>query len=512
MPDAEPPLSATAPTAALIDRAEEQSELTRLIGRGRPALALLTGRRRVGKTFLLSHAWPAPDLFLYTVARTTPELNRQQMLRDLAAWSGETISLADYPTWRTVCRLLVEIATRRAMEQPPRPTVVVLDEFQYLADGDTGVAEVASELNAVWEGQELRRAATATGHLPFLIVLAGSAVATMEALAGGGSPLYGRFDWQHTLQPFTYWFASELASYTMLRDRAMVYGIFGGTPRYLAAVDTSRTLAENAIDLLLSPRGEVRLLVETALDQEEGLRDVPKYRAILRAVADGCTERNAIAQRTGLANDYGLRAKLSTLIELGYLEERRNIDARPGEAVRYAIADAAFRFYHRFVAPNASILERYPSPDVWRSSVAPQLDAYIGFELERIATQAYDRRATSLALPFVHRWGRWEGADRRRQPLEVDIIAELTGGRWMTGSVKWSSEPIGPGVHNAHMEMLRRAADAGRKWAHAALTESAPLYYVSATGFTPAFRTAVEASGHPALLWSLEDLYASDDS
>lgn len=506
MTDVSPGTNAPQPT--LVDRTEEQSELGKLIGRGRPALALLTGRRRVGKTFLLSHAWPAPDLFLYTASRTTPELNRQQMLTDLAAWSGEDISPADYPSWRTVFRLLVEIATRRALEQPPKPTVIVLDEFQYLADGDAGVAEVASELNAVWEGQELRRAAA--GHLPFLIVLAGSAVATMEALAGGGSPLYGRFDWQHILQPFTYWFASELASYPALRDRAMVYGIFGGTPRYLAAVDTSRTLEENAIDLLLSHRGEVRLLVETALDQEEGLRDVPKYRAILRAVADGCTERNAIAQRTGLANDYGLREKLSTLIELGYIEERRNIDAKPAEAVRYAIADAAFRFYHHFVATNASILERYPAADVWRSSVAPRLDAYMGFELERIASQAYDRRANNLALPFVSRWGRWEGADRQRQSLEIDLIAELTDGRWMTGSVKWNSEPIGPAVHNTHMEMLRRAADAGRKWAHSSLAENAPLYYVSAAGFTPAFRTAVEVSGHPALLWSLEDLYASD--
>ncbi len=54
----------------------------------------------------------------------------------------------------------------------------------------------------------------------------------------------------------------------------MVYGVFGDTPGYLAAVDAGRSLAENVTDLLLSPRGEVRLLVETALDQEEGLRDV----------------------------------------------------------------------------------------------------------------------------------------------------------------------------------------------------------------------------------------------
>ena len=383
----------------------------------------------------------------------------------------------------------------------------MLDEFQYLADGEAGVAAVASELNAVWEGRELRRAAG--GKLPFLIVLAGSAVTTMEALAGGGSPLYGRFDWQHTLEPFTYWFAAELAAFESLRDRALAYGVFGGTPRYLAAIDAHRSLAENATDLLLSPRGEVRLLVETALDQEEGLRDVSKYRAILRAVADGCTGRNEIAQRAGLANDHGLREKLATLIELGYLEERRNVDAKPNEAVRYQIADAAFRFYHRFVAPNASLLERYPAPQVWEASVAPQLDAYMGFELERIAVQAYDRRVSILGLPLVRRWGRWEGADRLRRSLEIDLVAELTDGRWMTGAVKWDRAPVGAIVHHDHLDMLRRAADAGRGWGHAALENDAPLYYVAAGGFTDAFRTAVEASDRQAILWSLADVYAA---
>lgn len=492
----------------LVDRHEERRELKALVGRARPSLALLTGRRLVGKTFLLNHAWDPEHLFLFTAARTTPEINRRQLLSDLAAWSGETLDPADFPSWRTVFRLLVDIATARAASEPVRPTVVVLDEFQYLADGDAGMATVASELNAVWESRELARAAD--GALPLVVTLAGSAVATMEALGDGGSPLYGRFAWQHTLQPLTYWYAAELAAFDTVRDRARAYGVFGGTPRYLAAINGRRSFAENVTDLLLSPRGEVRLLVETALDQEDGLRDVTKYRGILRAVADGCIERNAIAQRAGLANDHGLREKLSTLIALGYLEERRNVDAKPNAAVRYRIADAAFRFYHRFVAPNASLLERYPAAKVWESAVAPHLDAYMGFELEDIAAQAYDRLAPSLALPMVKQWGRWEGTDRQRQSLEIDIVSELTDGRWMTGAVKWDGAPIDVRVHRDHLAMLHRAADAGRAWAHAALEREAPLFYVAAGGFSPEFRQEVQASEHPVILWSLDELYPTE--
>lgn len=492
----------------LVDRDDERAELRALVSRAQPSLALLTGRRRVGKTFLLAHTWPSEQFFLFTAARTSAELNRRQLVQDISAWSGDHVRPEDAPTWRAIFRLLVSVARQRAARSPSLRTVMVLDEFQYLADGDAGLAAVASELNAVWESREV--AGSPGAPLPLLVVLAGSAVHTMEALAGGGSPLYGRFDWTHALQPFTYWHAAELAGFTTMRDRARAYGIFGGTPRYLAAIDARRSLAENVTSLLLSPRGEVRTLVETSLDQEDGLRDVSKYRAVLRAVADGCTRRNDIALRTGLSNDHALREKLGTLTALGYLQTRANLDAKPNDAVRYRLADAAFRFFHRFVAPNASILERYPADRVWTESVAPHLDSWMGHEFERIAIQAYDRRASALGLPLVPQWGRWEGVDRARQSLEIDIVAPLTDGRCMTGSVKWDQRPVGARVHHEHMDMLRRAADAGRAWAHDAVASNAPLFYVAAGGFTAGFRAAVAASGHPAILWSLADVFDND--
>ena len=481
----------------LIDRDAEQAALRRLADSGRPHLALLTGRRRVGKTYLLTRTWGERASFYFTASKTTPEVNRRQLVEDLGAWSGEDLRAEDYPTWRTVFNLLMDL-------RAPDPLVVVLDEFQYLGDGDAGAAEVASELNAAWERRRPER--------PFLLVLSGSTVGTMEALAGGGGPLYGRFSWHGRLCPFGYWHAGKMAPFADLRERALAYGVFGGTPRYLAAVDAGRPLAENAAELLLDPKGEVRLLVETALEQEEGLRDVSKYRAILRAVASGRTTRNEVAQGAGLGNDRALRDKLERLIELGYVETRGNLDAKPTAAVRYGVADAAFRFYERFVAPNRSALERVPASQVWGEAVVPVLDTYMGHEFERVAVEAYDRKAAALGLPAVSEWGRWEGVDRDRQPVELDVVAKLLGGGVLTGEVKWNREPVGAGVHEGHLDKLRRMAASGRTWAHKALEDGAPLLYVAAGGFAEGFREATEADGHAVKCWSLEDLYAEDAS
>ena len=250
----------------VVNRDAELDRLHALADSGGHALALVTGRRRVGKTYLLANGWGDRAVFFFTASKTTPELNRRQLVEAVAAWSGEDVRPEDYPTWRTVFRLLLGL-------RAPAPLVVVLDEFQYLGDDEAGAVEVASELNAVWEAPRPERS--------FLMVLSGSAVGTMGALASGGGPLYGRFQWQGKLRPFGYWHAAELAGVADLRERALAYGVFGGTPRYLADVDPARSVAENATRLLLDPGGEVQLLVETALEQEEGLRDVAKYRAIL---------------------------------------------------------------------------------------------------------------------------------------------------------------------------------------------------------------------------------------
>ena len=44
---------------SVIDREREQEALRELLTRPGPSMAVLYGRRRVGKTFLLQHVFPA---------------------------------------------------------------------------------------------------------------------------------------------------------------------------------------------------------------------------------------------------------------------------------------------------------------------------------------------------------------------------------------------------------------------------------------------------------------------
>lgn len=477
----------------IVDRESEQTRLRELSEAGEPRLALIYGRRRVGKTHLLTHTWDEEQAFYFTASAVTPEQNRRRLIEEVAHWSGEDVHVEDYPTWRAVFRLLLSLKSERSL-------VVVLDEFQYFGEDERDLEGVTSELNAAWEGVR------GPGR-SLLLVLSGSAVRIMEALDAGGAPLYGRLAWKAQLEPFDYRDAASMAPFDRLRDRAYLYGIFGGVPRYLAPVNTTDSLAQNVTDLVLSPRGEVRGQVETAILQEQGLRDIPKYVGILDAVGGGRTELGEIAARAGLDHGTPLRKKVERLVDLGYLEKQRNFGAGRTVPYRYRLADPAFMFYHTFVSRFETALEVHAPMEVWKANIEPGLDAYMGHLFERIAEQAYYRLRRAEDLPLVQKWGRWEGSDRNGDSLEMDIVTRLTNGHMLTGAIKWNRSPVDIGLHRMHMRDLDRLARSGYRWAHDAREGDSFLLYIAAGGFEEGFQERTVEDGLPVVCWSLRDFY-----
>jgi hypothetical protein len=476
-----------------VDRERELAELRALADRGGPALALVYGRRRVGKTYLLDRAWAGRRVFYYLAANSTAAINRRELVDGLSAAFGLDLVPEDYPTWRSVFRQLVALADRE-------PLVVVLDEFQYLmgqADDD-----VVSQLVAVWDRE--------VGDRNLTLVLCGSEVGTMERLRAGDSPLYGRINWSARILPFDYRVAARMLPGRGAREWAYAYGVFGGTPRFLAAVREGDDLEARIREVVLSPRGEVHLQLATVIQQEQGIREPGDYQAVLRAVAEGRTETNAIATATGLQDrPYVVRRALEVLESLQLVRRERNFRAGGRAPWRTRIADPAIQFWYRFVQPNRSRLERGEVDGVWVAAVRPYLDQHMGWSVfEGMAADAFRRYHETWGWTGAREWARWEGQDRTRRGIELDIVAELDDGRILTGEVKWSSTPVDVDVHFDLKRDLRDLAHSGQGWAKDALDpeRSAGHVYFSAAGFTDHFRERAEREGNVRLI-DLERMY-----
>lgn len=303
---------------------------------------------------------------------------------------------------------------------------------------------VVSQLNAVWD----RKVAASN----VTVVLAGSEVATMSALAEADSPLYGRLSWRHRLEPFGYRHTAEMVPHLSRRAQLYVYGIFGGMPRYPAAIRPDASLADAVKRTVLSRRGEVHLQLETVLKQERGIRDHAAYRAVLAAVTSGATGTNELSQKSGLNDSVQTRRALETLENLGLMRREQYFEASRRAGYLNRIDDHAVDFWYRFVEPNRSQLELDKVDEVWEQRIEPYLDQYMGRYmgrvLERVAAEAFAERHNAWGLPSPTVWRRWEGQDRNRRQIELDIVSRLDDGSILTGEVKWSSAPIGAGVHD----------------------------------------------------------------
>ena len=293
-----------------------------------------------------------------------------------------------------------------------------------------------------------------------------------------------------------------------LREAATVYGIFGGTPRFLATIRSGEELAGRVIQTVLSPRGEVHLQLDRIIEQEKGIREPAEYRAVLAAIAAGKTELEEIVQAAGLGERANAVRRMTVLEKLELIERERNFDAREKSAYQHRIADLAVRFWYRFVQPNRSRLETGGARQVWERRIVPQLDEYMGKAFERICREAFIRHHDAWGLPGALQMARWEGNDRNRRSIEIDIVARLDDGRLLTGEIKWSSKPVDESVHANLLRDLQDLSRSGQGWAHDAISpdRSAGHLYISAAGFTDRFRARAAADASIRLL-TIADLY-----
>ncbi|NOQ22667.1 MAG: AAA family ATPase [Candidatus Aegiribacteria sp.] len=468
-----------------VNRKNELEELRALSQSKQPVMALLYGRRRVGKTYLLGRVWKDPFYFL--AADTTLETNRTDLLRELEQWSGMEIFPEDYHTWRSVFRLMARIAGEKQQ-------VFILDEFQYLLERDS---DVVSQLTAVWDRE--------MDDSPLVLVLCGSEVSTMEALQSRDSPLFGRLSWSSRLRPFDYFDSSRMLPWLPLREAMYIYGALGGMPRYLSAVKHNENLRESLCRILLSPRGEVHIQLQNLMAGEKGIRNTAEYDAVLRAVAAGRRELSEIASCAGLQDrTYVARRVLEVMENLALIRRERNYGASSKSPWRYRIADNALLFWHRFIEPNRSQLERDMVGSVWETSIEPLLDTYMGHIFEDIARQTLLRFSGELGLPVLSTCNRWEGLDRNRRSIELDIVARLKSGEMLTGEVKWSSSPVDPDVHFQLLRNLEDLTASGQNWAKQAL--GGWFVYFSAAGFSEYMLRLAEDTTR-VILVSLEDMF-----
>lgn len=305
------------------------------------SLMILYGRRRVGKSRLLTH-WVEMSgaRALYWVAEPTSLLDQlRSFSQALFNFEGPGTATEDfsYGSWQNA---LIQIA-RMAQE---KRLGIILDELTYIMAVEPGIAGI---LQNAWDHQ-LKKT-------NLFLILSGSQIGMMERnLLSYQAPLYGRATSLLRLLPLP--FADTRSFFPKYKpdERVAVYAMVGGIPAYWEMFEPSRRLDYNIRRVFL---GSVKLLQdEPRLLLQDFVSEIHNYVAILRAIAHGYRTPKEISGYSGI-NDKHIPMYVSTLVNTGFVERRVPVtvpeNSRSG---RHFIIDPFLRFYYRFLSQRQAQL------------------------------------------------------------------------------------------------------------------------------------------------------------
>ena len=224
------------------------------------------------------------------------------------------------------------------------------------------------------------------------LILCGSYVSFMrESVLGEGAPLHGRSTLEIKLRPLGYADSALFVPRYSGEERAIVYGLTGGVPKYLEQFSDEVSLDENISTQFFSSTGYFSdEQVQTLVTADRA--NPAAFNSIISSVAKGHTKYSEISSDVGGGDiSYYLKALVATDIL-----DKRLANGKP----YYVLSDAMVSFWFKYVNRASSLINAGRGERYYEQMVKGRLHEHMGPVFEEMARQYLFARMGSDALPF----------------------------------------------------------------------------------------------------------------
>lgn len=436
-----------------IGRENELNTLNRLYNSDKFEFAVIYGRRRVGKTALINEFVNDKDNIFFTGVETNAKQNLDNFSSCIMEYNTGLATGASFNNFQAALEYVFELAKTKRI-------VLVIDEYPYVARASKSLASTLQLL--IDKNKDTSK---------LFLILCGSSMSYMEDhVLAYKAPLYGRRTAQFKIKPFEF---SEVCRYFKNfsdEDKALAYGIMGGTPQYLIQLDDKLSIEENIKNTHLNPSSSIFEEPNNLLKQE--VREPAIYNAVITAIATGSSKMNEISNK--IDEDTSVCATyIKNLITLGIVKKESPYGEKSTRKTIYSIEDNMFRFWYRFVPENTSVISR-GATDLAYSRIAPELSSYMGSVFEDICKQYLWKLLLEgkCAVSFTE-LGRWWGANSKTKTQEENDIMGTDKDSALFGECKWTNEKVDLGILET---LVERSTLFSYKKTH--------FYLFAKTGFT----------------------------
>ena len=391
--------------ARFIGREEELNALESAWRKDGFQMAVVYGRRRIGKTTLLRQFSAGKRCVYYTAIKTTAARNTELL--------GQTVLEQLEPEMTgTAFKSLERIFDYLQTQSKEQRLIVIIDELPYFARREESLVSMLQKwIDEKWQFGQM------------FLILCGSSVSFMEEeVLSEKSPVFGRRTMQIRLDAFDYRQTAMFVPSWSAKDKAIAYGMTGGIAKYVDLLDESISIDDNIAALYFSKTGYLYEEADNLLTQE--FRDVDLYGRIIEAVAGGANQIHEIADKTGLPSQNVVHA-MKNLSETGIAMKLQAITEEGNrKKTKYILADEMLRFWYRFIPDAIGAIEIGKGRAYYERNIKPLLSDYMGSVFEKMCRQ-YTLTAGIMGAfaCTVTKVGTWWGTNpAKREETDIDVV------------------------------------------------------------------------------------------
>ena len=442
-----------------VNRAKELESLEKQYATDQSSLVIVYGRRRVGKTALITEFLKRHSNSLYFLATEESEMQNLNYFKvQVAEFTGNELLKSAAVDWLTVFKTLIDYKTETKK-------VIVLDEFQYIGQSNSAFPSI---MQKVWD--------TVLKDASVMLILCGSLVSLMRSQTlDYSSPLYGRRTGQIRLKQIPFSHYHEFFEGRTNNDLLPFYAVTGGVPKYIETfcgyTDIYEAIEQNVLN------SQSFLYEEPYFLLQKEVSEIGSYFSLIKAIAAGNRKLADIAANLGLKQT-GLTKYLKVLTDLDLIEREVPVTETAPEKSKsglYRLTDNFIAFWFKFVYPYRAYLEKGETKFVLSQIKKGFVQNYASFVFEDVCREKMWELSAADTWDFhFDKVGRYWGA----KAGEIDIVAlDSAGEDLVLGECKYTSSPKGLSVLHA----LQERADAMLK-----LTNAKRVQYVifGTAGFT----------------------------
>jgi AAA+ ATPase superfamily predicted ATPase len=359
-----------------IGRKAELKRLEALYKKKSSSLAVVNGRRRIGKSRLISEfARKHAKQKLWSFAGLAPQndLASQEQRDHFARQLALILKLPPmtFLDWSDAFEHL-------SLHIKPGD-IILFDEISWMGAKDS---TFIPKLKAWWDKQ--------TVHM--LLVFCGSVSTWIEENILKSTAFFGRINLSLTLEPLSIPESAEFLRKIGMKlsayDTYKLLGIVGGVPWYLEQFNPEITAEENIKQLAFEKNG---LLV---LEFDRIFHDLfdskgTTYKKILDTLKDGTKTLAEIRESINFPHSGTLSQMMEHLTVAGFVNKQALWSfktAKPLKQSLYRISDPYMRFYLKMIEPNLSKIAVDAFQDIYLQTL-PGFETHLGLQLEYLLLQ-----------------------------------------------------------------------------------------------------------------------------